>query len=135
MKRVAKLWISGLMIFASLFVVTGCHKSGSGDLPSTVVVNPNLLVDKKVDDFQFTNTNITITNGATAFSTTITNTTNQDQYIKNVIIRFYDENENVIQELVGLVVDKIPANKHRTISANHFADLSQASSVSYEIIR
>jgi len=67
--------------------------------------------------------------------TTVTNTSNTTQYLKDFNIIVKDESGNEIVTLTGFIGDSIDAGESKLIVSSYGEDLTNAASIEYEIIR
>ena len=136
-----KLLFLFVTILAVTVVVTGCVKKGNNGGEegngSTIESNTNtgVVEDKALDVFTFTNTSLIWNGNSSDLETTITNNSDQDAYLKGFNVYVYDENDNVIATMEGYVSDHIKAHGTRVMSTGHYANLSKAAKVEYEVVR
>ena len=134
-----KRTIIGILVIASLAIlVNGCgKKSNQEDNPSTLKPNTNqgVVADKQVEVFTFKNTSLIWNGNSSDLETVITNTSDEDAYLKGFTVHVYDEEGNEIATMPGYVSDHIKAHSTRTMSTGHYKNLSNAFRVEYEIIK
>lgn len=133
-----------LLLLVALFAVTaavGCEKKGNttdgNDTPQTEVqanTKEEVVGDKTLGVFQFTNTSLIWQNGTTALETTVTNTSDSDATLKEFLIHVKDNDGNEITTMPGFVGDVIKAHETKTINSYHYANLTNAASIEYEVV-
>ena len=123
-------------------LVTGCGKKGNnggeeGGQQSEIQSNTNagVVEDKALDVFTFTNTSLIWNGNSSDLETTITNNSDTDAYLKGFNIYVYDAEGNVMATMEGYVSDHIKAHGTRVMSTGHYANLSNAAKVEYEVVR
>jgi len=144
MKKLLALSLVGLLVF------TGCGKeekennnggtqTGQGtqqqEQQPQVNTNQGVVEDKVLGEFTFSNTSMIYENGSTTLETTVTNTSAQTSYLKEFNIYAKDAEGNVLVTLVGFVGDNIPAGESKVITSGVSMDLTNAASISYEVVR
>ena len=129
----------GVAIIISLtLLVNGCSKkTNQDDNKSTLEPNTNqgVVASKEVDVFTFKNTSLIWNGNSSDLETVITNTSDEDAYLKGFTVHVYDEEGNEIATMPGYVSDHIKAHSTRTMSTGHYKNLSNAFKVEYEIIK
>ena len=134
-----KRTIIGILVIASLAIlVNGCgKKSNQENNQSTLEPNTNqgVVSDKQVEVFTFKNTSLIWNGNSSDLETVITNTSDEDAYLKGFTVHVYDEEGNEIATMPGYVSDHIKAHSTRTMSTGHYKNLSNAFRVEYEIIK
>ena len=132
-----------LLLLVALFAVTaavGCekkNKSNDPENPATEVqanTKEEVVGDKTLGVFQFTNTSLIWQNGTTALETTVTNTSDSDATLKEFLIHVKDANGNEITTLPGFIGDVLKAHETKTINSYHYANLTNAASIEYEVV-
>ena len=133
-----------MKMFAMLLVVglvTGCGcdkesgKKKSEEEGIKVNTNENVIKDQELEVFKFTNTSLIYENGTSVLETTVTNTSDQAQYLKEFKILVKNEAGEEIITLTGFIGDSIAAQETKTISSSYGDDLTKAASIEYSIVR
>ena len=130
-----------LLIFTLIAViaVTGCGKKGNNENNNGSTLEPNtnqgVVADKEIDVFTLKNTSLIWDGNQTELETTITNTSDEDAYIKGFNVKVYDEEGNVMATMYGYVGSNIKAHSSRVMSTGHFDNLSTAARVEYEVVK
>ena len=127
----------GIAVITSLtLLVNGCSKKENYN-QTTLEPNTNqgVVADKEVDVFTFKNTSLIWNGNSSDLETVITNTSDEDAYLKGFTVHVYDEEGNEIATMPGYVSDHIKAHSTRTMSTGHYKNLSNAYKVEYEIIK
>ena len=136
-----KLLFLFVTMIALTVVVTGCGKKGNNGGEegngTTIESNTNagVVEDKALDVFTFTNTSLIWNGNSSDLETTITNNSDEDAYLKGFNVYVYDAEGNVIATMEGYVSDHIKAHGTRVMSTGHYANLSKAAKVEYEVVR
>ena len=133
-----------VLLFVAVFAVTvavGCEKKGNesteNENPQTEVkanTTEEVIKDRTLGVFQFTNTSLVWENGSSLLETTITNTSDQDAKLQGFKIHVYDAQGNEMITMDGFVGDSIGAHESRTMSSYHYEDLTSAARVEYEVV-
>ena len=135
MKTMKKILIG---IFA-ISLITGCGCSKKEEAPSNddVKVNTNegVIKDQTVDVFKMENTSLVYDKGTTLLETTVTNTSNTTQYLKEFEIKVLDANGKEMTTLTGFVGSSIEAGETKVINSYCGEDLSAATSITYTIVK
>jgi uncharacterized lipoprotein NlpE involved in copper resistance len=126
-----------VLMLAVIITITGCGKKENNNDNTSENVNTNTgVVEKKeVDVFTFVNTSLTWNGNASNLVTVITNTSEEEQYLKGFRIHVYDEDGNEIASMTGYVGSKLKANESRQLSTGHYENLTNAAKVEYEVLR
>ena len=128
-----------LSIVLSLSLMVGCKKQEikENNNPSNLELNTNqgVIEDKELEVFTFTNTSLIWNGNGTDLETKITNTSDNDEYLKGFNVIVYDEDGNVIASMEGYVGTTIKAHDTKVMSTGHYKDLTKATRIEYEIIR
>ena len=130
-----------LFIFTLIAViaVTGCGKKGNNENNDGSTIEPNtnqgVVADKEVDVFTLKNTSLLWDGNQSELETTITNTSDEDAYIKGFNVHVYDSEGKEIATMYGYVGSKIKAHSSRVLSTGHYENLSNASRVEYEVVK
>ena len=85
--------------------------------------------------FTSINTSLIWNGNSTDLETTITNNSDEDAFLKGFNVYVYDNNGEVIASMVGYVSNVLKAHETRVMSTGHYANLSKAAKIEYEIIR
>ena len=67
--------------------------------------------------------------------TTVTNTSDRDQYLKEFDIKVTDASGNEMITLKGFIGDKLKAGESRVINSYCGEDLSTATNITYTVIK
>ena len=140
MKKLLALSLVGLLVF------TGCGNkeeepkgNEQGNNPTEqqpqVNTNPGVVEDKELGEFTFTNTSMIYENNETTLEVTVTNTSTTTAYLHEFNIYAKDAEGNTLTTLKGFVGDNIPAGESKIITASASIDLTNAASISYEVVR
>ena len=135
MKTMKKIMLG---IFAiSLITGCGCEKKEEAPSNDDVKVNTNegVIKDQTVDVFKMENTSLVYDKGTTLLETTVTNTSNTTQYLKEFEIKVLDANGKEMTTLTGFVGSSIEAGETKVINSYCGEDLSTATSITYTIIK
>ncbi len=134
-----KLTIMMLIGILTVTMTTGCgctKKEKENEEPETKAnTNEDVIKDQKVEVFEFTNTSLVYENGMSTLGTTVTNTSEEAVTLTEFNIHVKDANGNEIVELKGFVGEELKAHESRLITSYCTADLTTASSITYEVIR
>ena len=114
---------------------TGCGKKAELEENIKSNTNENVVKDQKLEVFEFTNTSLIYEEGTSKLETTVTNTSEEIVYLSEFKIHVTDENENEIIELIGFVGEQLQPKESRFITSYSIEDLTNASSISYEVVR
>lgn len=145
MKKLLALSLVGLLVFA------GCGKKDDNKNNNStnndnnqqqeqqeqpkVNTSEEVIQDKTLEEFTFTNTSMIYENGSTTLETTVTNTSNQTSYLQEFLIHAKDEDGKEIVTLIGFVGDSIAAGESKVITSGVSMDLTNAKSITYEVKR
>ena len=125
-------------IFAiSLVTGCGCEKKEESQAKEEAKVNTNegVVKDQVVESFKMENTSLVYENGTTLLETTVTNTSDKTEYLKEFEIKVMDKDGNEITTLIGFVGASIEAGETKVINSYSGQDLSHAYSISYTVKR
>ena len=129
-----KILISMTVVLATTLLLTGCGKKKEepkNDVKSNT--EENVIKDQEVDGLKMTNTSLTITNGISTLVTEVSNNTGVDYQLEEFTITIKDKDGNVLATLPGYVGETIENGSTKTIDSSIDIDLSNATSVEYEI--
>jgi hypothetical protein len=142
MKKILALSLVGLLVF------TGCGKKeeiNSTETPSMddsqqvtdpeANVNPGIVDNQTVEEFYFENASLVYDNGTSTLETTVTNVSDTPATLEEFKIIFKDADVNVIVTLSGFVGGSLLAGESKVITSGASMDLTNAASVSYEVVR
>lgn len=139
MKKV--LYLS-LVLVLSITLLTGCGCSKKENKKETDTenktqanVNPDVVKDQVLDVFKFEKTSLIYENGNSTLQTTVTNTSNETQYLKEFKIHVKDKDGNEMIELTGFFGGDIEAGKSKVITSTYGDDLTSATSIEYELVK
>lgn len=137
-----KLFISTLII--SLLFISGCGKEETPNNPEPTIpteeqtkinTNDDVIGNKELEEFSFTNSSLSYENGSSTFETIVTNNSNNTTYLKEFKIIFKDNEGKEIVTLIGFVADNIGPNESKVITTSVDEDLTQATSIEYQVVR
>ena len=140
MKKISKL---SLLLLASFTLVTGCgekekvENKDNGTTPDapSVNTNENVVKDQTLGVFKFENTSLVYQDGTSTLISTVTNTSSEEQFLREFLIHVKNEKGEEIVTLTGFVGTTIPAGETRTINSSYGDDLSKAASIEYELVK
>ena len=129
-----KILISMTIVLAATLLLTGCGKKKE-ETKNDVKTNTeeNVVKDQEVDGLKMTNTSLTITNGISTLVTEVSNNTGSDYQLEEFTIIIKDKTDNVLATIPGYVGETIENGSTKTIDSSIDIDLSNATSVEYEI--
>lgn len=122
-----------IIILCAMVITTGCEKKIEPEENSKTNTSANVVQDQIVEVFEFTNTSLIYEEGTTKLQTMVTNISEKVAYLSEFKIHVKDENE--IIELIGFVGEQLQPKESRVITSYSIQDLTNASSVSYEVVR
>ena len=130
-----KVWLALMLVV--VIVLTGCGKKEENhdNLSENVNVNKGVVEDQEVEVFTFTNTSLVWDDNASNLITVITNTSDEEQYLKGFNVHVYDGNGNEIALMTGYVGAKLKAKEVRQMSTGHYKNLTDAYKIEYEVLR
>ena len=100
--------------------------------PSIATKESTILKDQEVEGLTFTNANLSVDNGISTLSVSVTNT-NKEAYSLNYIeIVVTDDKENS-NTLIGYLGDKVEPNETKIITASIDKDITNSTSLEYII--
>ena len=132
-----KFLVSFLLFLSMTSILTGCgcKKKVKEKTKVKFNTNENVVKDQKVDVFEFINTSLKYEDGTTVLETTVTNTSDEPQHLKEFKIHVKNgDNEDVI-ELVGFVGSVLNAGESQIINSYCGEDLTKAKSIEYEVVK
>lgn len=134
MKKIVNI---SLILLIGIFLLTGCgNKEKENEETDTKVnTNENVVKDQTLENFKFENTSLVYENGNSVLETIVTNTSSETTYLKEFKIMVKDASGNEIVTLKGFVGDSLGAGESRTITSSYGDDLTEAKSITYEVIR
>lgn len=142
MKKFLMLSLVGVL---SVSLVCGCNKKEDDtkkpddqqeEQQPEVNVNPDVIGDKTLEEFSFTNTSLIYDpeTNTTLLETTVTNTSSQAATLTQFLIHAKDNYGNDVT-LAGFVGDSIAAGESKVISSSVSANLSKTAEMTYEVQR
>ena len=135
MSRLLKIIIPGLSIILILIGINNMNKE-EVVFGNELKANSNLEViqEQKVENFDLKGISIIYENGNTLLETAVTNTSDNDEYLKEFTIKLL-ENEKELTTLKGFVGDKIKAGETKIIDSYSGQDLTSATKIIYVVER
>lgn len=127
--------IISIVLLLTLATGCGCSKKEKNQEDVKININEDVIKDQELEVFTFTNTSLTYEDNTSILITKVTNTSDKTEYLKEFKIHVKDEKGNKIVDLTGYVGDNIEGNSSIMISTSYAEDLTNASSIEYEIIR
>lgn len=124
-----------IIFILSLNIITGCKKKEEQLDDVKVNINDGIIKEQQVEMFQFKNTSLIYEDGTTTLETSVTNTSNNEEYLKEFNIQILNRNGNEIITLVGFIGDNIKPGETKIISSYCGEDLSNGVSIIYTIKR
>lgn len=142
MKKVLYLGL-GLILSVTLLTGCGCSKKDSENKnnPQTenegpkANTNEGVIKDQTLDVFKFEKTSLIYENGNSKLQTTVTNTSNETQKLKEFKIHVKDADGKEVVVLTGLVGNNLEAGESRVITTTYGDDLTKAASIEYEVVK
>ena len=104
----------------------------------TNITDKEMTKDQTVESLKFTNTEITYDGNMTTFRSEVTNTSNNEVILSNVIAYITYENEDGEQKTLEMMVyfgEKLQAGETRSTKNNIDVDLRKASKIEYKIVK
>lgn len=126
-----------LVLLIGLLLLTGCGNKEKENKETNTKINTNedVVKDQTLENFKFENTNLVYEDGTSILQTVVTNTSNETTYLTEFKIHVKDEHGVEIIELTGFVGDSLSAGESRTITSSYGDDITNAASITYEVIR
>lgn len=126
-----------ISLVLSLFITgCGCEKKEEKEVKKNetiVVTEENVIKNQSVDGIEFTNTELTVTNGISKITVAVTNNSTENYNLNGYSIIFKDENDNAIATMPGYVGETINVGETKHINASIDIDVSNAKKVEYEV--
>ena len=132
-----------VLVIISVFTISltiGCSCSKKTEITeeqskNEIKINTNeeVIKDQIVEVFEMKETSLIYENGNTMLTTSVTNISNEDEYVSEFIITIEDESGNTLAILRGFVGDKIKAGETKVITSSIGEDLSSATKVTYTV--
>ena len=138
MKKIINM---SLVLLIGIILLTGCankikdKKQDENNNDTKVNTNQDVIKDQTLENFKFENTSLVYENGNSVLETIVTNTSSETTYLKEFKIIVKDVSGNEIVTLKGFVGDSLGAGESRTITSSYGDDLTEAKSITYEVIR
>ncbi len=134
MKKIINI---SMVLLIGLFLLTGCKSDKENVKQPDIKANTSedVVKNQQLENFLFENTSLVYEDGTSTLQTTVTNTSNQTTYLSEFKIYVKDKDGNVVETLTGFIGDKLKAGEKRTISSSSGQDLTNATSISYEVVR
>lgn len=119
-----------------LILMTGCAKKEKiikkEEKREQPVVSTK-LENKKIDNLEIKNVNITSSDGLSVFTADVFNKGGEDINIDNIKIKLKDGNDIEIASLVGYIGGTIKSNESKQIISNFDSVINDVKSVEYEV--
>ena len=129
-----KVLVVGLL---SVLLLTGCGKSNNTKqeekLKAEVNKEEEVVKDREVDGLKLTNASLTTVDGKSTLITLVENNTGSDYNLEYFDIYLKDENDNVVETLLGYVGSTIKNGEQKRIKSSTDKDISSVVKVEYEI--
>ncbi len=142
MKKVISLFFAVILVVS---FTTGCgckkkeeNKPKDDNNASKVETSTNegVIGNKEVEVFKFENTSLIYDNGNSFLETTVTNTSDEAQTLKEFLIHVKDKDDKEIVTLSGFIGDSIAAHESKVVSSTYADNLvSVAHNITYEILK
>lgn len=140
---------AGLALLACLTVLTGCGETTNNTTGNTtntgtnnqaqpqvkVNTNENVIKDQELEGFKFQNTSLVYENGTSTLVSSVTNTSSQTQNLSEFAIHVKDADGNEIITLSGYIGGSVEPGETRTINSSYGSDITNAASITYEVLR
>lgn len=124
-----------LILLFSISIITGCGKKDEEKKLET----QNEKVEEKqkiiADSFEFTTNSVNFENNNSVFDINVKNISNEERYINEFLIHVKDTNGNELAGLYGYVNEKIEANGERVVSCSFGGNLSNYSTLEFEVLK
>lgn len=120
------------IIFTFILLITGCNNNEDKSLNKILNNNENVIKEQIIDDYKINNISLVYENGLSTFTAFINNNTSDIKVIKEFKVILKNETGNIITILEGPEM-KIEANKYFIVTISSDIDLSEVSSVEYQI--
>lgn len=132
-----KLINISLVLLIGVFLLTGCDNKKNETKEPGVKTNTNndVIKDQVIENFKFENTSLVYSDGNSVLQTSVTNTSNETTYLKEFNIYVKDEKGNEIITLKGFIGDSLNSGETRIITSSYGDDLTNAASITYEVVR
>jgi len=127
-----------IIMLIGLILVTGCGCDKNKKKEEEVIkenLQQEVIKDQTLEVFTFTNTSLTYQKNTTLLVTVVTNTSSETQYLKQFKIHVWDKDGKEIRTLTGFVGASLEPNESKTINSSCGEDLTNAASITYEIVR
>lgn len=124
-----------LIILSCVSIVTGCGKKNNEkqDNNNETKVEENKKV--QADSFEFTTNSVNFENENSVFDINVKNIANEERYINEFLIHVKDAEGNELASLYGYVNETIEAQGERVISCSFGNNLSNYSSLEFEVLK
>jgi len=132
MKKIGLIALIGMTLFAT---GCGCQKEVKDEEIIRENLNEDVIKDQTLEVFTFTNTSLTYQDNTSLLFTKVTNTSSEAQYLKKFKIHVWGENGKEIVTLTGHVGASIGPGESKTINSTYGFDITNATSITYEIVR
>jgi hypothetical protein len=131
MKKVLKV---GICLFLLIGLVTGCGCNKKKETTVEEPENPNapIINYQTVNDLKFGAASFYVSDGKTYITTSVVNETKKEITVNEFNILFKDSNDNVLKTL-NVKLGKISAGETREISESVEGELTNTSTIDYEI--
>ena len=121
------------LMLVLVLTLTACSKDKKEENKVKENTNPDVISDKTVEVFEFRNTSLTYTEEGSVLETNVTNNSDENEYLKEFIIHIRENDTEYT--LTGYVGNVIKAHESILIRSTHYEDLTNATSITYEVVR
>lgn len=135
MKKIINI---SMVLLIGIFLLTGCNNAKKEtETQGEVKANTNeeVVKDQVLENFTFEKTSLIYEDGTSTLQTVVTNTSSKTEYLSEFKIHVKDVEGNEIVEMTGFIGDNLKAGESRTITSSYGDDLTNAASISYEVVR
>lgn len=120
------------IIFTFILLITGCNNNEDKVLNKILNNNENVIKEQIIDNYKINNISLVYENGLSTFTAFVNNNAPEIKTIKEFKVILKNETGNIITILEGPEME-IEANKYFIVTISSDIDLSEVSSVEYQI--
>lgn len=127
-----------IIMLIGFILVTGCGCDKDKKKEEEVIkenLQQEVIKDQTLEVFTFTNTSLTYQKNTSVLVTQVTNTSSEPQYLKEFKIHVWAKDGKKIVTLTGFIGSNVGPGESRMISSSYGSDLTNAASITYEIVR